>query len=1632
MPRPGVLTFALASNFEIPSDADGNNTYVVVVRATSGTGDRVKTVDQTITVTVMDVGGEAPGVPAAPTVVSAGATSVAVSWTGPVNAGPPVTDYDYQYRVKTPQGSWTEVTDTPIAVLNATITQLVENTEYEVQVRAANAEGTSDWSESGSGSTDANAAPSFTSAAAFDAAENQTAVGTVEASDSDDAVTGYAIEGGADASKFSIDAATGVLTFDVAPNFEIPTDDDGNNTYVVVVRATSGTDDRVKTADQTITVTVTDVGGEAPGVPAAPTVVSTGVSSVTVSWTGPVNAGPTITDYDYQYRVKTTAGAWTKVTNTPITALSATIAQLVENTEYEVQVRAANAEGTSDWSESGSGSTDANAAPSFTSAAAFDAAENQTAVGTIEASDSDDAVTGYAIEGGADASKFSIDAATGVLTFALASNFEIPSDADGNNTYVVVVRATSGTGDRVKTVDQTITVTVMDVGGEAPGVPAAPTVVSAGATSVAVSWTGPVNAGPPVTDYDYQYRVKTPQGSWTEVTDTPIAVLNATITQLVENTEYEVQVRATNAEGTSDWSESGSGSTDANAAPSFTSAAAFDAAENQTAVGTVEASDSDDAVTGYAIEGGADASKFSIDAATRCADVRLGVELRDPVGRRREQHLRGGGAGDERHRRSGEDGRPDDHGDGDGRGRRGAGGAGRADGGVGRGDQCGGVLDRACERRAAGHGLRLPVPGEDAARVVDGGDGYPDRGAERDDHAACGEHRIRGAGARGERRGHERLVRIGQRLDGRERGAVVHLGGGVRRGGEPDRGGDGRGIGQRRRRDGLRDRGRRGRVEVLDRCRDRCADVRRGAELRDPDGRRREQHLRGGGAGDERHRRSGEDGGPDDHGDGDGRGRRGAGGAGRADGGVGRGDECDGVLDRACERRAAGHGLRLPVPVKTPTGSWTEVTDTPITAPSATIAQLAEDTEYEVQVRATNAEGTSDWSESGSGSTDANATPSFTSAAAFDAAENQTAVGTVEASDSDDAVTGYAIEGGADASKFSIDAATGALTFALAPNFEIPTDDDGNNTYVVVVRATSGTDDRVKTADQTITVTVTDVGGEAPGVPAAPTVVSTGASSVAVSWTGPVNAGPPVTDYDYQYRVKTPQGSWTEVTDTPITAPSATIAQLAEDTEYEVQVRATNAEGTSDWSESGSGSTDANATPSFTSAAAFDAAENQTAVGTIEASDSDDAVTGYAIEGGADASSFSIDAATGALTFDVAPNFEIPTDDDGNNTYVVVVRATSGTDDRVKTADQTITVTVTDVGGEAPGVPAAPTVVSTGASSVAVSWTGPVNAGPPVTDYDYQYRVKTPQGSWTEVTDTPITAPSATIAQLAEDTEYEVQVRAANAEGTSDWSESGSGSTDANATPSFTSAAAFDAAENQTAVGTVEASDSDDAVTGYAIAGGADASSFSIDAATGALTFDVAPNFEIPTDDDGNNTYVVVVRATSGTDDRVKTADQTITVTVTDVGGEAPGVPAAPTVVSTGASSVAVSWVRARERRAAGHGLRLPVPGEDDGGGVDEGNEHPDHGSERDDRAACGEHRIRGAGARGERRGHERLVRIGQRLDGRERDAVVHLGGGVRRGGEPDRGGDGRGIGQRRRRDGLRDRGRRGCVEFLD
>jgi Ca2+-binding RTX toxin-like protein len=75
----------------------------------------------------------------------------------------------------------------------------------------------------------------------------------------------------------------------------------------------------------------------------------------------------------------------------------------------------------------------------------------------------------------------------------------------------------------------------------------------------------------------------------------------------------------------------------------------------------------------------------------------------------------------------------------------------------------------------------------------------------------------------------------------------------------------------------------------------------------------------------------------------------------------------------------------------------------------------------------------------------------------------------------------YSIAGGSDAAQFTIDAHTGVLEFANPPDYEAPTDSDGNNLYDVIVAASDG----ALSAEQDITVRVRDIANEVYGTGAA-------------------------------------------------------------------------------------------------------------------------------------------------------------------------------------------------------------------------------------------------------------------------------------------------------------------------------------------------------------------------------------------------------------------------------------------------------------------------------------------------------------------------------------------------------------------
>ena len=219
----------------------------------------------------------------------------------------------------------------------------------------------------GGGGTEptANTDPVITTPGPFDVEENQTRVVRIEALDLDpgDAIRSYAIAGGADGALFSIVAHTGVLSFREPPNFEAPADGvstdppspAGDNEYIVVVRVASGPLARDRTVEQAFTVRVTDAGRESPGVPDAPRVTLALDTNLTVEWTKPENPGPSITDYDVQYREGTT-GVFIHAPHEG-TGRTATLTGLETATLYQVQVRARSEEGTGSWSEPGEGST---------------------------------------------------------------------------------------------------------------------------------------------------------------------------------------------------------------------------------------------------------------------------------------------------------------------------------------------------------------------------------------------------------------------------------------------------------------------------------------------------------------------------------------------------------------------------------------------------------------------------------------------------------------------------------------------------------------------------------------------------------------------------------------------------------------------------------------------------------------------------------------------------------------------------------------------------------------------------------------------------------------------------------------------------------------------------------------------------------------------------------------------------------------------------------------------------------------------------------------------------------------------------------------------------------------------------
>ncbi|MDD9995647.1 MAG: fibronectin type III domain-containing protein, partial [Dehalococcoidia bacterium] len=622
-------------------------TYTVRVKISDRQGGAVASPAVTISVTDES---EPPMTPPAPRVTSTkdSGQKLEVIWTAPRNEGPPITDYDVRYR-KAGETDWIEwphgTADAGSTVTKTTITRrdapedadpLEPRTRYEVEVRAENTEGESGWSRFGQGTTGAsNSRPQFEntdSPLLLEVDENtrggQNIGSPVSATDADRNRLTYKLEGPA-ANSFSIVSSSGQIRTKAALDYE------ERSSYSLTVVADDGQKKGNSAAAKSVTITVRDK-REPPSPPPPPRVsgVRASTDSVRVTWDEPQNTGESITHYNVRYGESGSGGLGNTIRVEGVMDRSIVITGLTPGTRYEVQVRPESPEGHPDWSRSGFGSPNpdvVNQSPRFSSSGArtFSVEENSVSAGDavgdpVTAVDPDlDQVT-HTLEG-TDATSFTIDSGSGQIRTTRELNHEERSR------YSVTVKATDTRGGSV-TVGVTITVTDVD---EPPNTPFAPAVTAVSSASLQASWQEPANTGPSITDYDYRYRSAT-DSSWTEVTNTTIAGTTVTIERLTASTSYEVQVRARNAEGASDWSPSGISATNApgaNNPPVFSDGAIAARSVSATAsaganIGApVTATDADPGDTLTYSLGGRDAASFAINTANGQLLTKIGVTL---------------------------------------------------------------------------------------------------------------------------------------------------------------------------------------------------------------------------------------------------------------------------------------------------------------------------------------------------------------------------------------------------------------------------------------------------------------------------------------------------------------------------------------------------------------------------------------------------------------------------------------------------------------------------------------------------------------------------------------------------------------------------------------------------------------------------------------------------------------------------------------------------------------------------------------------------------------------------------------------------------------------------------------------
>ena len=484
---------------------------------------------------------------------------------------------------------------------------------------------------------------------------------------------------------------------------------------------------------------------------------------------------------------------------------------------------------------------------------------------------------------------------------------------------------------------------------------------------------------------------------------------------------------------------------------------------------------------------------------------------------------------------------------------------------------------------------------------------------------------------------------------------------------------------------------------------------------------------------------------------------------------------------------------------------------------------------------------------------------------------------------------------GTDAGRFSIDTGTGEIRFLVSPDFEAPVDNNGDNLYELIVTVSDGVGGNKV---QNITVAVQPLNESLPVISSAPTAnvdENTPASIVVLDVNATDADLPPQT---LSYAITGPDAALFGINLSGgqirflVSPDYESPADQGQDNTYELTVIVTDGNG-------GSQTQDLTINvqpvddnlPAITSLNTASINENSTpstVVLNVDATDADQPflTPTYALSGD-DVGRFSIDSETGEIRFLVSPDFEVPSDQGSNNLYQITVTATSNG----QFVTQDLTISVLPVNDNAPVIssPDTATFAENTSTAVVVLDVNATDADLPTEALIYSllgtdsllFTINSSNGAIRFISSPDFESPS----DLNLDHVYELSVQVSD----------GGGGVQTQPllitvlpvndnTPAITSANTANFQENTsvlTVVLDVNATDAD--LPGQSFTydlAGADAELFSI-SNTGEIRFLNSPNFESPTDIDGNNSYALTVIVTDSVSPNLSIT-QAVTINVTN------------------------------------------------------------------------------------------------------------------------------------------------------